>query len=104
MTPGEVTAKTIADAARAGDETACQVYRICGEYLGRGLSILIDLLNPQRIVLGSIFERSGDLLRESMQKVIAAEALPGAATCCQVVAAQLGDEIGDYAAVATALL
>ena len=104
MTQGEVTAKTIADAARAGDETACQVYRICGEYLGRGLSILIDLLNPQRIVLGSIFERSGDLLRESMQKVIAAEALPGAAACCQVVAAWLGDEIGDYAAVATALL
>lgn len=104
MTAADITAKSIADAARAGDATALRVYRICGEYLGRGLSILIDLLNPQRIVLGSIFERSGDLLWESARRVIEAEALPLPASCCQVVAAELGDEIGDYAAIATALL
>lgn len=104
MTAADITAKSIADAARAGDETALRVYRTCGEYLGRGLSILIDLLNPQRIVLGSIFERSGDLLWESARQVIEAEALPLPASCCQVVAAELGDEIGDYAAIATALL
>lgn len=99
-----VTAKSIADAARAGDETALEVYRVCGEYLGRGLAVLIDLLNPQRIVLGSIFARSGDLLRESMEQSLRGEALAASAACCQIVAAELGESIGDYAALATALL
>ena len=99
-----VTAKSIADAARAGDETALEVYRVCGEYLGRGLAVLIDLLNPQRIVLGSIFARSGDLLRESMERSRRGEALAASAACCQIVAAELGESIGDYAALATALL
>ncbi len=99
-----VTAKSIADAARAGDETALEVYRVCGEYLGRGLAVLIDLLNPQRIVLGSIFARSGDLLRESMEQSLRDEALAASAACCQIVAAELGESIGDYAALATALL
>ena len=99
-----VTAKSIADAARAGDETALEVYRVCGEYLGRGLAVLIDLLNPQRIVLGSIFARSGDLLRESMEQSLRSEALTASAACCEIVAAELGESIGDYAALATALL
>ena len=55
MTVRDISAKTLAEAARAGDATAREVFRICGEYLGRGLSLLIDLLNPEIIVLGSIF-------------------------------------------------
>ena len=104
MSAKDVTAKSIADAARQGDETALRVYEICGEYLGKGLSVLIDILNPQRIVIGSVFARSGDLLRPAMERVIAKETLPLSASCCQVVPAQLGEQIGDYAAIATALL
>ena len=104
MTAKDVTAKTIADAADAGDETALEVYRTCGEYLGKGLSILIDLLNPEVVVIGSIFARSHNLLWEPAKKVIEKEALPLAAKCCEVVPAALGEQIGDYAAIATALL
>lgn len=104
MSAKNITAKSIADAARQGDETALRVYEICGEYLGKGLSVLIDILNPQRIVIGSVFARSGDLLRPAMERVIAKETLPLSASCCQVVPAQLGEQIGDYAAIATALL
>lgn len=104
MTAKDVTAKTIADAADAGDETALEVYRTCGEYLGKGLSILIDLLNPEIVVIGSIFARSHNLLWEPAKKVIEKEALPLAAKCCEVVPAALGEQIGDYAAIATALL
>ena len=104
MSAKDVTAKSIADAARQGDETALRVYEICGEYLGKGLSILIDILNPQRIVIGSVFARSGDLMRPAMERVIARETLPLSASCCQVVPALLGEQIGDYAAIATALL
>ncbi len=100
----DVTAKTIADAADNGDETALEVYRTCGEYLGKGLSIIIDILNPEVIVIGSIFARSHNLLWEPAKKVIEKETLGLSAECCRVVPATLGEQIGDYAAIATALL
>ena len=100
----DVTAKTIADAAAQGDPTAIEVYRICGEYLGKGLSIVIDLLNPEVIVIGSVFARCRELLWDAAKKVIEEEALNASAACCQVLPAGLGEHIGDYAAVATALL
>ncbi|MBE6785374.1 MAG: ROK family protein [Ruminococcaceae bacterium] len=103
MTEKDITAKSIAEAADAGDETALEVYRLCGEYLGRGLSILIDILDPQVIVIGSVFLHSKHLLLESMKEMIEKEALPISAKCCKVVSAALGENIGDYAAVATAL-
>jgi len=99
-----VTARDIADAARAGDETAREVYRISGSYLGKGLSILIDLLNPEVIVIGSVFARSRDLLWPSACAELEREALPAAARACRVVPAALGEAIGDYAAIAAALL
>ena len=104
MNLSDITAKTIADAADNGDETAKEVYRICGEQLGKGLSVLIDILNPERIVIGSIFARSENLLRESMERVINKEALSQSVMCCKIVPAALGEQIGDYAAIAAALL
>ena len=103
MKPSDITAKDIAEAADKGDATALEVYRICGEYLGRGLSLLIDILNPQAIVLGSIFARSGHLLVESMKKEIEKEALPQSSGVCRILPAKLGESIGDYAAIAAAL-
>ena len=97
-----VTAKTIADAAVNGDKLANAIYRRCGEELGLGLSILIDILNPERIVIGSIFQRSGHLLIDSMNDTIQKEALEISAKCCKIVPAMLGDEIGDFAAIGVA--
>ena len=104
MTAADVTAKTVADTADAGDETAIEVYRICGEYFGRGLSIVIDILNPEMIIAGSIFGRSETLLRKSMEAIIKKEALGRSAECCKIVPAALGEQIGDYAAIAAAFL
>jgi len=81
MTKKEVTAASVAEAARNGDRTALEVYRVSGEKLGRGLSILIDTLNPQRIVIGSIFARSGELLLDAMKKEIENEALGISSVC-----------------------
>ena len=103
MTSADVTAKRVAMAAAAGDATALEVFRLSGEYLGRGLSLLIDLLNPQVVVIGSIFARCRDLLWESAEKAIRKEALPFAAEVCRVVPAVLGENIGDYAAIAAAI-
>lgn len=100
----EITAKTLADAARLGDNTACEVYRLCGEYLGRGLSILIDLLNPEAIIIGSIFTRSAKLMSNSMEEAIKNETLASSRNCCQILPAALKESLGDYAALTTALI
>ncbi len=104
MKPEEVTAKTIADAADAGDEIALDVYHTCAEYLGRGLSVIIDILNPERIVIGSVYARSENLLRDGALSTIEKETLPVSSACCEVVPAKLGEQIGDFAALATALI
>ena len=96
------SAKDLAEQAKAGQEQAKQVYRISAQKLGLGLSVLMDLFNPERIVIGSVFARSEVLFRQEMEKVIAREALAQTASVCQVVPAALGDAIGDYAAVAVA--
>lgn len=97
-----VSAKSIADAAFAGDTTAIGVYRSCGEKLGEGLAVLIDIINPDVIVIGSIFARARELLYPYAQEVIAREALSDSANCCRIVSAELGENIGDYAALAVA--
>ena len=98
----EITAKALAEAAAQGDELAIEAYRICGEQLGRGLSILVDVLNPERIVIGSVFARAEQLLRPSMETALQRDALAQSCEVCRVVPAELGDEIGDYAALAVA--
>lgn len=100
---GEITAKSIADAAKNGDENAIAVYRQCGTMLGKGLSILIDILNPEMIVLGSIFQRSEELLRDAMTKVIEQETLALSRNVCRIEPALLGDSLGDIAALCVAV-
>ncbi len=98
----KITAKELAECAGAGDRTAVKAYDICAEKLGAGLAILIDILNPEKIVIGSIFERSGELLCIKMQRVIDREALAYSRAVCEVVPAMLGNSIGDFAALAVA--
>lgn len=97
-----LTAKAIADAADAGDEFAREVFNVCGHYLGRGLSILIDMLNPEIIVIGSIYARREALLRDAAIEQLERETLEPSLKACRIVPAGLGERIGDYAALATA--
>lgn len=97
-------AKRVAEAADAGDVLAKEIYAQSGEYLGKGLSIIIDILNPEIIVIGSIYQRSSHLLWPSAKKVIERESLERSRMVCKIVPAKLGDNIGDYAALSLALL
>lgn len=101
--PDFITAKDVAKAACRGEEDALAVYARSGRYFGRGLAMLIDILNPERIVAGSIFARSEKLMREEMERTLKEEALPGSLACCSIVPARLGEQIGDYGAVTAAL-
>jgi len=97
-----ITAQAVAEAALLGDELALEIYRISGEYLGKGLSVLIDILNPEMIVIGSIFTRSRELLEPYAVEIISKEALALSAHVCRIVPARLGEDLGDYAALSVA--
>jgi glucokinase len=100
--PG-VTLKDIAEAATAGDALALKVLGTAGERLGEALALLIDTLNPERIVLGGYFPRCSSLLLPAMNRALAREALPSALAGCRILPAVLGETIGSNAAVAVAL-
>jgi glucokinase len=97
-----VTTKKLAEAAFAGDRFAKQVFDKSGEMLGRGLSLVIDIVNPQRVVIGGVFMRSGELLIPAMKRVIDKEALTDSARVCEIVPAKLSENVGDIAALAIA--
>ncbi|MCL2815065.1 MAG: ROK family protein [Oscillospiraceae bacterium] len=96
----KVTAKNIAEAAKKGDGHAIDIYNLSAEYLGYSLALMIDLLNPEMIIIGSIYERCEDLLKSKCDEIIKKEALKHSVAACQVVPAVLGDDIGLYAALA----
>lgn len=98
----EVTAEDIGLAAQGGDELALSIMEHTGKMLGKGLAMLIDILNPQKIVIGSIFLRQEALLRGPMEEVIEKEALSYTKDVCRVVPAGLGESLGDYAALSVA--
>ena len=98
----EITTKKLALKAFAGDKFCKRVFAKSGELLGKGLSILIDILNPEKIVLGGVFMRSSALLVPSMRKQIEKEALGVSAQVCEIVPAKLSENIGDIAALAIA--
>lgn len=99
----DIDVPDVAQAARQGDETALSVFKVSGRKLGSALSLLIDLLNPEVIVIGSIFVRCHDLIWPHARKVIEAETLPRAADACRVVPAELNENTGDYAALSIAV-
>ena len=61
-------AKVLADAAQAGDSLARSIWEIVGGRLGQGLAMLIDILNPEVIVIGSIFARQQGFLWPPAEK------------------------------------
>ena len=97
-----ITAKKVAEALRNGDPLARKVYDISARHLGMGLSIVIDILNPEMIVIGSIYARNEDVFQPLMREVIDNESLPLANKVCRIVPAALGESIGDYAALSIA--
>jgi len=98
----QLTARAVGEAAAAGDALALSIWGEVGEKLGEALALFIDLINPERVVIGSIYQRCEKFIAPAMKAVISREALPDSARDCEVRPAELGDEIGSYAAVAIA--
>ena len=99
----EIDTKMVALAAQSGDPVANEIIRISAESLGQGLAILVDILNPECIVIGSIYARNEMLFKPLTDKVLQLEAIPSALNVCRIKPSELGDLIGDYAALCVAI-
>ncbi len=97
------TAEELGKKAACGDAEAIRVFKEVGDNLGKGLAVLVDLLNPDVIVIGSIYVRQQALLEPVVLETLRREALPQSAAHVRIVPAALGESLGDMAALCVAV-
>jgi glucokinase len=100
---GIIAAKDVAEAAERGDRVAAHILEISAFRLGQTLAVLVDVLNPERIVIGGLAMRLGERILKPARAVLASEALEQSVKVCQVVPASLGEAIGDVASLCVAM-
>lgn len=94
---GEVSAKAVWDAVKENDELAIEVANVYGEYLGKGLAAVANVVNPQIFVIGGGVSKAGDILIDYMKPHFEKYVFPGAANC-KFGLATLGNDAGIYGA------
>ena len=101
--PKDTPIRDVVEAILAADDEALQVANEAGYWMGRGIALLVDALNPQIVVLGSLSVVLGDRILDPVREVVAREALPQAVRACTIRPAALGKQIGDVASLMGAL-
>lgn len=98
-----LSARDIGMAMAEGDAVAARIVEQTGRRLGEALAVLVDILNPERIVIGGLALRFGERLLAPARRSMQAEALPLSAAACSIFPAELGEGIGDVAAICIAM-
>ena len=92
----DVTAETVAEAARRGDALAREIGAKVALYLGMGIANIISLLNPEVVVLGGGLFRAADLFLDPVRREAARWAQPLAARAVRIEVSRLGEDAGLY--------
>ena len=87
-------AHRLVDAARAGDGRALEALAAMGRMLGAGIATLVNVLDPELVVVGGGFGEAHDLLLPSAREIVVRDALPPGRDRVRVVPAELGEEAG----------
>lgn len=90
----ELTAQTIFEAGLQGDELALEIFRRMGVYLGIGLANLINILNPEMIVIAGGVVNGWELFEKYMLHEVEERAFPLLAARVKIVRAECGDDAG----------
>lgn len=90
----DINLEEVCKRAEDGDPEALRVYARAGHYLGVGLAIAINLLNPEKILLGGGVMEAGDLLLSSALPVAEERSYTPAFDCCRIEKASLGNTAG----------
>ncbi len=98
-----ITARDVAAAVRLGDLVAQQIVTEAGTYLGTAAASLVNLFNPNVVVIGGGVAQMGDLLLEPVRRIMHERSLPSAAQAVRVTSAVLGRRSSSMGAVVQAL-
>jgi glucokinase len=101
--PERITARTVAQAAEAGDREANAILAEALNYLGIGMANVVNMFNPELIVIGGGLSNVGEPLLEAVRRGITRHALAAPRAEVEVVRAQLGDRVGVIGAAVVAL-
>lgn len=91
---GEITPFVVAEAAKQGDPVARRIFARIGEYIGFGLSSVVNLLNPEKIIIGGGVADAGDILLDPIKETIKKRAMVVAGSAVEIVPAKLGNTAG----------
>ncbi len=90
----DITPYIVAEAAKQGDVVACKIFETIGNYIGIGLASVVNLLNPEKIVIGGGVADAGDLLFNPIKETLKKRAMPIQGSAVEVVHAELGNTAG----------
>ena len=91
---GKITPKAISMAAKDGDKISIEVLKETGEILGHAIASLVNILNPEMIIIGGGISNAGDLLMEPIRMGMLKHAYTIPASAVEIVRAQLGNDAG----------
>lgn len=94
---GEVSAKTVFDAVKAGDELAIEIAKQFGEYLGKGLGVVAGIINPEIFVIGGGVSKAGEVLFDYIKPAFERTTFHGSRNVIFALAT-LGNDAGIYGA------
>lgn len=101
--PGGITPVSLQDAALNGDALACEIWKETGEYLGIVLAGLVNVFNPEIIVIGGGVAGAGDLLMEPVRRMVRACSMKVPGKAVSIVTTQLGIDAGIIGGAALAM-
>ncbi len=96
----DIKSEHVLEAGRQDDVLALQLVEETAYYMGWGIANLVNILNPDIVLLGTIAIAAGDLLLDPIRKTVSEFAMTRPAEAVKIAPAQLGDALGDLAAVA----
>ena len=98
-----LTPKDIAEAAAEGDALALETFEETGYYVGLGVASIVNLLNPELVVVGGGVALAGDLILEPIRRTAKANGIKSLIDACPIVPAELGDDAGILGGVSLVL-
>lgn len=98
--PGPIDPSLVVQAAKEGDQRAITILSDVGLNLGRGISMLIQLLNPELIVLGGVVAEANQYILTPIQQALNVYSMAKSREKTQLALYQLGDEVGLVGAIA----
>ena len=98
-----LTPAIIAEEAQKGDAIALEVFEETGYYLGLCVTNLINLLNPEMVVVGGGIAQAGDIILDPIRRTVTATAIRSLVKSCRIVPAELGDNAGIFGGAAIIL-